>query len=106
MQEYYRNSTDPAGWPGPKVPLRSQLSSPQHHTGHIPRGLRVVGVALFIPPFASCVPPTVVKGPSLSICTHDFATAAHPCTETVLVPGMSAGPQGSFPWWPLNTPWW
>lgn len=75
--------------------------------GHGDRGMRVVGAAMFILPFASCVPPpTVVKGPSLSICTRGFATAAHayPCTETV--PGMSAGPQGLLPQWPLNTPWW
>lgn len=26
MQEYYRNAIDPAGWPGSKVPLRSQPS--------------------------------------------------------------------------------
>lgn len=65
-------------------------------------------MALFIPLFASCIPSTVVKEPSLGICVCGFATAAypHPCTETVPVPGMSAGPQGSLPWWPLNTSWW
>lgn len=67
MQEYYRNSTDPTGWPGPKVPLRSQLSSPQHHTGHIPMGhgnreLRVVGVALLIPPFCILCSPHSGEG--------------------------------------------
>lgn len=108
-------STLLAGWLGPKGPLRSQLPLPQHHTGHVPmdhgdRGLRVVGAALFTP-FASCVPPLppVVKGPCLlSICTCGFAMAIHPHprTETVLVPGMSAGPQGSLLQWPLNTPWW
>jgi len=59
----------------------------------------VQAAALFIPPLASCVPHTVAKGPFLGTCACGFAAAAcpHPCTETVPVPGLPTGPQGSLP---------